>query len=30
LDGYLFAVPDYWNAHQVEWTEKWDRIMAGS
>jgi spermidine/putrescine transport system substrate-binding protein len=30
LEGYLFAVPSYWNAHQVEWTEKWDRIMAGS
>ena len=30
LDGYLFAVPSYWNASQVEWTEKWDRIMAGS
>ncbi|MFO7713924.1 extracellular solute-binding protein [Desulfosarcina sp.] len=30
LDGYLFAVPAYWNAHQVEWTEKWDRTMAGS
>jgi len=30
LDGYLFANPAYWNAHQVEWTEKWDRIKAGS
>ena len=30
LEGYLFAVPSYWNSHQVEWTEKWDRIMAGS
>ena len=30
LDGYLFANPSYWNAHQVEWTEKWDRIKAGS
>jgi spermidine/putrescine transport system substrate-binding protein len=30
LDGYLFADPAYWNAHQVEWTEKWDRIKAGS
>ena len=26
LDGYLFAKPDYWNSHQVEWAEKWDRI----
>jgi spermidine/putrescine transport system substrate-binding protein len=25
LEGYLFADPAYWNAHQVEWTEKWDR-----
>ncbi|WP_319524633.1 extracellular solute-binding protein [uncultured Desulfosarcina sp.] len=30
LDGYLFAVPSYWNKSQVEWTEKWDRVMAGS
>ncbi|MBF0467945.1 MAG: extracellular solute-binding protein, partial [Desulfamplus sp.] len=29
LDGYLFADPAYWNSHQLEWTEKWDRIMAG-
>ncbi len=29
LDGYLFADPAYWNRHQVEWAEKWDRIMAG-
>jgi len=29
LDGYLFADPVYWNAHQLDWTEKWDRIMAG-
>jgi spermidine/putrescine transport system substrate-binding protein len=30
LDGYLFANPAYWNANQLEWTEKWDRIKAGS
>ncbi len=30
LDGYLFADPAYWNAHQLEWTEMWDRIIAGS
>ncbi len=30
LDGYLFANPAYWNANQVAWTEKWDRIIAGS
>jgi spermidine/putrescine transport system substrate-binding protein len=30
LEGYLFANPVYWNSHQVEWTEKWDRIKAGS
>jgi spermidine/putrescine transport system substrate-binding protein len=29
LNGYLFADPAYWNAHQLEWAEKWDRIMAG-
>jgi len=30
LDGYLFANPSYWNSNQLEWTEKWDRIKAGS
>ena len=30
LEGYLFADPAYWNGHQVEWAEKWDRIKAGS
>jgi spermidine/putrescine transport system substrate-binding protein len=30
LEGYLFANPGYWNSHQLEWTEKWDRIKAGS
>jgi spermidine/putrescine transport system substrate-binding protein len=30
LKGYLFANPSYWNSHQVEWTEKWDRIKAGA
>jgi spermidine/putrescine transport system substrate-binding protein len=30
LDGYLFAVPAYWNSHQVEWAEKWDRVKAGA
>jgi len=30
LEGYLFAEPAYWNTNQVEWTEKWDRIKAGS
>ena len=30
LDGYLFTNPTYWNANQLEWTEKWDRIKAGS
>ena len=30
LDGYLFADPEYWNSHQVEWGEKWDRIKAGA
>ncbi len=29
LDGYLFSDPAYWNGHQVEWAEKWDRIRAG-
>ncbi len=30
LEGYLFADPAYWNTNQLEWTEKWDRIKAGS
>ena len=30
LDGYLFADPAYWNSHQVEWAEKWDRIKSGA
>jgi spermidine/putrescine transport system substrate-binding protein len=29
LEGYLFADPAYWNSHQLDWTEKWDRVMAG-
>ncbi len=29
LNGYLFADPAYWNSHQLDWAEKWDRIMAG-
>ena len=29
LEGYLFADPAYWNGHQLEWAEKWDRIKAG-
>jgi spermidine/putrescine transport system substrate-binding protein len=29
LKGYLFADPGYWNGHQIEWAEKWDRIKAG-
>jgi spermidine/putrescine transport system substrate-binding protein len=29
LKGYLFADPAYWNSHQLDWAEKWDRIMAG-
>jgi len=29
LEGYLFADPGYWNKHQIDWAEKWDRIMAG-
>ncbi len=30
LKGYLFADPAYWNGHQMEWAEKWDRIKAGA
>ncbi|MFH1154042.1 MAG: substrate-binding domain-containing protein [Pseudomonadota bacterium] len=30
LNGFLFADPAYWNSHQVDWTEKWDRIKAGA
>ncbi|THB75781.1 MAG: extracellular solute-binding protein [Desulfobacteraceae bacterium] len=29
LKGYLFADPGYWNSKQIDWAEKWDRIMAG-
>ncbi|WP_457552938.1 extracellular solute-binding protein [Desulfobacula sp.] len=29
LEGYKFAVPAYWNGHQLDWAEKWDRVMAG-
>lgn len=29
LDGYKFADPKYWNDRQLDWAEKWDRIMAG-
>ncbi|MBT8366409.1 MAG: extracellular solute-binding protein [Deltaproteobacteria bacterium] len=29
LEGYLFADPQYWNSHQLDWAEKWDRIKAG-
>lgn len=30
LDGYLFAKPAYWNGHQIEWAEKWDRVKSGA
>lgn len=30
LDTFLFADPDYWNSHQIDWAEKWDRIIQGS
>jgi len=30
LDGYKFADPVYWNSHQLEWAEKWDRVVAGA
>jgi spermidine/putrescine transport system substrate-binding protein len=29
LEGYLFADPLYWNSHELEWAEKWDRVKAG-
>ena len=29
LEGYLFADPVYWNSHQIEWAEQWDRVMGG-
>jgi spermidine/putrescine transport system substrate-binding protein len=29
LEGYKFADPAYWNGHQLDWAEKWDRVMAG-
>jgi spermidine/putrescine transport system substrate-binding protein len=30
LKGYKFAKPEYWNSKQIEWAEKWDRIMSGA
>jgi len=30
LEGYLFADPAYWNGHQLEWSEKWDRVKSGA
>lgn len=30
LEGYKFANPQYWNSKQIEWAEKWDRVMAGA
>ena len=30
LEGYLFADPAYWNSKQLEWAEKWDRVMGGA
>jgi len=29
LEGFLFANPQYWNSHEVEWAEQWDRIRSG-
>ena len=29
LEGFLFANPQYWNSHEVEWAEQWDRVRAG-
>ena len=29
LKGYSFVDPEYWGPKQLEWSEKWDRIMAG-
>jgi spermidine/putrescine transport system substrate-binding protein len=29
LEGFLFANPKYWNSHEVEWAEQWDRLRAG-
>jgi spermidine/putrescine transport system substrate-binding protein len=30
LELFGWAEPAYWNAHQVEWAEKFDRIMSGA
>jgi len=30
LEGYMFADPVYWNGHQLEWSEKWDRVKSGA
>ena len=30
LELFGWANPSYWNARQVEWAEKFDRIMSGA
>jgi spermidine/putrescine transport system substrate-binding protein len=29
LAGLTFGVPDYWNAHEAEWSETWSRVQRG-
>jgi spermidine/putrescine transport system substrate-binding protein len=29
LEGLTFAVPDYWNSHEAEWSETWSRVQRG-
>ena len=29
LAGLTFAVPDYWNGHEAEWSETWSRVQRG-
>ncbi len=29
LEGLTFAVPDYWNGHEAEWSETWSRVQRG-
>ncbi len=29
LEGLTFAVPDYWNSNEAEWSETWSRVQRG-
>ena len=29
LEGLTFAVPEYWNSNEAEWSETWSRVQRG-